>query len=218
VPEDNTSSGEGRAGSRTPLSQPIRRRLPCGAHTLPLKRRPIRSASESPIRKGREGRSGGKPEEGVPKAFGMGRDRRKRSSLGLWTDIRGHRLESPEAEQPDARPTALGTTATTPAAYSTPEPAHHPPGCVDERFVRWAGGRPLVGRYGGPHFENKGVVSIWVAIAPFDAIPDDDFEENYGGKTRNPSTPSPPTSASGTTMVISPIRTLPSKDPCRLSH
>jgi hypothetical protein len=36
-----------------------------------------------------------------------------------------------------------------------------------------------VSRYGGPHFQSDGYVSIWVAVASLSRIPDDYFEERY---------------------------------------
>lgn len=35
-------------------------------------------------------------------------------------------------------------------------------------------------RYGGPDFDKKGFVSIWVSKVPLDEFPDDYFEERYG--------------------------------------
>ncbi|MBD8514216.1 immunity 22 family protein [Photobacterium sp. WH24] len=35
-------------------------------------------------------------------------------------------------------------------------------------------------RYGGPNFEKKGFVSIWVSKVTLDEIPDDYFEERFG--------------------------------------
>ncbi|MCL2915148.1 immunity 22 family protein [Shewanella corallii] len=35
-------------------------------------------------------------------------------------------------------------------------------------------------RYGGPNFEKKGYVSIWVSKVTLDEIPEDYFEERYG--------------------------------------
>ena len=35
-------------------------------------------------------------------------------------------------------------------------------------------------RYGGPNFDKKGFVSIWVSKVTLDEIPDDYFEERYG--------------------------------------
>ncbi len=35
-------------------------------------------------------------------------------------------------------------------------------------------------RYGGPNFDKKGFVSIWVSKVTLDKIPDDYFEERYG--------------------------------------
>lgn len=37
-----------------------------------------------------------------------------------------------------------------------------------------------VERYGPPHFNKDGFVSIWFAIAPLSRIPDSYFEERYG--------------------------------------
>ena len=37
-----------------------------------------------------------------------------------------------------------------------------------------------VSRYGPPHFNKDGFVSIWVAVAPLSKIPSDYFDERYG--------------------------------------
>lgn len=37
-----------------------------------------------------------------------------------------------------------------------------------------------VSRYGPPHFNKDGYVSIWVAVVPLSKIPDDYFKERYG--------------------------------------
>ena len=45
-----------------------------------------------------------------------------------------------------------------------------------------------MGKFDGPHFycENENVVSVWVAILPLNEIPDDYFEEDYGGDDEDP--------------------------------
>jgi Immunity protein 22 len=49
--------------------------------------------------------------------------------------------------------------------------------------------RKKVNRYGPPHFNKAGFVSIWVSVVPLNRIPDDYFEENYGGDEYVPLTP-----------------------------
>ncbi|MBI1891274.1 MAG: immunity 22 family protein [Burkholderiales bacterium] len=44
-----------------------------------------------------------------------------------------------------------------------------------------------MGRYDGPHFHcEENLVSVWAAKCPISQVPDDYFEENYGGDDDDP--------------------------------
>jgi hypothetical protein len=44
-----------------------------------------------------------------------------------------------------------------------------------------------MGRYDGPHFRvDEDVVSVWIAKCSLAEIPDNYFEENYGGEDDEP--------------------------------